>query len=349
MLAVTLQLALPNTLWLRLPPELRDAYETAIRHVRYPHAENTKLAYERAWTGWAAHCQLVQVEALPAHPLHVIGYLNELSKTMAPNTVRLQLSAIAAIDLGHAAARQIQRPSLRRHPIVARWLKGWSKKNPSAPRRRARALQPTDLEHVIATAAEPGFNQSRVAHAARFARDKALIVLGVGGALRVSELCDLQLEHLTLRPRGVRVFVARAKNDQGGFGKERVVLAQKRLCPVEALEQWLRVRGAAAGPVFCPIARGGLLELEPDGARLRRLSYRQAMRMVTDRLRAGGFVAGGTSHAMRVTCATLMKDEPLSAVMAHGNWRTPRIVADYQRQGDLWDDDANPTSGLFDG
>jgi integrase len=335
------QLALPDTLWLRLSPALREAYERAAEHVRNPHAPNTKRAYERAWTAWAAYCEAHGVPALPVHPRWLTGYL-QVQDHKAPNTVRLQLAAIAAIDQGDAAAKNEQRVPLRRHPVVARWLKGWSRDHPAAPQRRARAFRPFELGRVLELAAEPGFNTSRVAHAARFARDKAMICVGAGGALRISELCELEMQHQKLEPGSLWLFVAKAKNDQGGLGHERVVFAQRQCCPIEALRQWLRVRGPEAGPVFCPIGRDGQLELGQA------LSQRQGMRMVTDRLRAAGF-EDSSSHSMRATFGTLAKNWPLSAVMQHGGWRTARIALRYQHQGKLFDERENPTSGLFDG
>lgn len=334
------QLALPSTLWLRLSPGLREAYERAAQHVQNPHAPNTQRAYERAWTAWATYCEAHGVAPLPVHPRWLTGYL-QAQDDKAPNTVRLQLAAIAAIDQGDAAARGEQRTPLRRHPVIARWLKGWARDHPAAPKRRARALQPLELARVLELAAEPAFNASRVAHTARYARDKALICVGVGGALRVSELCELQMHEARIEPQGLWLYVARAKNDQGGLGHERVVMRQRQCCPVEALRQWLAVRGLEPGPVFGPIARNGLLELGAP------LSQRQAMRVITERLRA--VLDQTSSHSMRATFGTLACDWPLSAVMAHGNWHSPRVALGYQRQGKLFDARENPTSGLFDG
>lgn len=335
------QLALPDTLWLRLSPSLRIAYERAAERVRMPHAENTRIAYERAWLAWAEYCEAHGAPALPVEPRWLLGYLDHQVEK-APNSVRLQLAAIAAMDQGDAAAKNEARLALRRHPVVQRWLKKWAKENPLAALRRAPALRLVDLSRVLELAAEPAFNASRVAHAARFARDKALICVGVGGAMRISELCDLAMHEQKLEARSLWIYVRKAKNDQGGLGHERVVFAQRQCCPVEALRQWLRVRGDLPGPVFCPIGRDGLLELGTP------LSRRQAMRTVTDRIRAAG-VRDATSHTMRATFGTLAKNWPLSAVMAHGGWQTARIALRYQRQGKLFDERENPTSGLFDG
>ncbi|HKY36498.1 MAG TPA: tyrosine-type recombinase/integrase [Polyangiaceae bacterium] len=339
------QLALPDTLWLRLSPALRQAYERAAERVRNPHSENTKRAYERAWMAWAAYCELHGVAPLPVHPRWLIGYL-DAQDDKAPNTVRLQLAAIAAIDQGDAAAKNERRLALRRHPVVARWLKSWARDHPEAPRRRARAFRPFELGRVLELAAEPGFNCSRVAHAARFARDKALICVGIACAMRISELCELELHEQKIdeETRSLWVFVRKAKNDQRGRGHERVAFAQKKCCPVEALKQWLRLRGCSPGPVFCPIARNGVLQVGAG------LSERQGMRMVSERLRAAGVgFEDASSHSMRATFGTLAKDWPLSAVMAHGGWLSSRAALKYQRQGKLFDERENPTSGLFDG
>ncbi|AMA60076.1 site-specific integrase [Bradyrhizobium sp. CCGE-LA001] len=45
-------------------------------------------------------------------------------------------------------------------------------------------------------------------------RDRALLLLGFGGAFRRSELVALDVEHLEVAAEGLRVFIARSKTDQ---------------------------------------------------------------------------------------------------------------------------------------
>ena len=341
------QLALTGWLAPGLPDGLRQSYERAAEHVRHPEASNTRRTYESKWAAWAKHCAALEhldIVPLPIAPGHLVGYLQNLSdEGAAPNTVRLHLAALCALDAGHAlSVGDKDRPPLRKTYVVQRWLKGWSRLNPVAPRRRASAITRPELVRVVETAQEPGFNACRAAHTVRYARDRAMLAIGVAGALRISELIALDLSDVTASPVGLRIVVRRAKNDQSGEGQVKVVLpqAKKIICPVEAFLEWQRARGAVPGPLFCAISRGGELALGAG------LSERQGMRIVTDRCQAAGLVHV-TSHSMRATFYTLSKGKPLSDVMAHAGSKSVKVALGYQRQGELYDPEENPTAGLF--
>lgn len=344
---MTAQLVIPGSAFPALPEPLGRAYERAIGYIRNPHAANTIRAYKAAWERWAVHCPRVPCDPLPVEPLHLVGYLQELTDEQhkAPNTVRLELAALCALDAAHALATgDLERPSLRANHLVQRWLKGWGKDNPRAPRRRAPALTVAELGRVLREAQEPAKNASRIAHAALYARDRAIITIGVAGGFRVNELCALELGDVELVAGGVRVRLRRAKNDQQGEGHERVLLPQaaKLHCPAAAFEAWARIRGAVPGPLFCPIRRTGLLEL---GARLDEAA---AMRVIVNRCKAAE-LERVTSHSLRATFYTLTKRKPLSDVMKHVNSRSVQTALNYQRSASLFDPDTNPTSGLLDG
>lgn len=347
------QLALPPAFLSRLSPELREAYERAAAHVRAPHSVNTEKAYAAAWEAWAKHCERLALELatpaiaapLPVRPQLLVGWLQLLSdQGAAPNSVRLKLAAVCAIDQGHAAAAgERERLSVRKHPVVQRWLKGWARKVRGVAKKQAPAMAVAQLVHVLERAAEPAKNASRVAHAMRYARDKAILTLGCATGLRASSLAALERSDVELSPRGLIVRVRGSKTDQQGTEDDRKdVLPQARrtICPVEAMDQWLRVRGDAAGALFVGISRAGELAETP-------LTKGQLERVVSERCRAAG-VEGATSHSMRATIGTLSKDRPLAQVMQYVGWKSARTAAGYQRRGKLLDPDGF-TAGLFDG
>lgn len=355
--AVT-QLQIRGWLGTRLSPELRDAYERAAERVKEPHAPNTRAAYRAVWRDWGNHCAALGLDPSPPfEPLFVIGYLESLTSggrvlrndgepgrqklELAPNTVRLHLAALCSLDEAEQAASGAARGKFRHHPVIVRWLKSWATQHPIAPRKRAQALTPRELERVVNLAAEPGHNQSRIAHAARYARDRCMLVLGTAAAVRVSELSALDVRDVFESAEGLTVFVRRSKSDQHGKGHTRGLHPQARrvVCPLEAWRQWMQVRGTSPGALFVPIARNGLLELE------QRLPEQACMRVITSRCQAAG-LEHVTSHSLRRTFATLSKHRPTVDVMRHGNWKSAQVVAGYQDDGKLFEN--SPTRGLFD-
>lgn len=326
------------------------AAEAATRRVLEPHSERTKSAYRIAWERWGRHCAEFSVRPLPIDPKDLIDHLEWMrTNGAAPNTVRLALAALSSLDQASRITAGDQRPlSVRTHPTVKRWLQGWSADpaNPRAPRKQAPALHPSELEHLLRIAAEPvarGSNRSPAQHVAKYIRDRAMILLGVCAALRVSELVALDHGDVQRVERGLRVLVRRSKVDQHGEGALIGVSPQAHLirCPVDAMAQWWKLRGDHDGPLFVGVERSGALSRE-------RLCGRQAQTVISQRARAAGLELV-TSHSMRATFATLASErgKPLHKIAEQGRWRSLNVLRGYVRQGELFDQ--NPSAGLLDG
>jgi integrase len=85
-------------------------------------------------------------------------------------------------------------------------------------------------------------------------RDHAIILVGFASGLRRSDMARLRTEHVHLNedPKRMRLWVPISKTDQEGRGRD-VWIDRGELeytCPVRILQQWLKVRGSWAGPVF---------------------------------------------------------------------------------------------------
>jgi integrase len=315
----------------------------ALRHVKNPEAKATRRAYESAWAAWVTHCRKFAWQVLPIEPAHLVVYLQVLTETHAPNTVRLHLSALSQLDIGARATPSNTQPqSIRSHPIVARWYKGWSREHAKAPRKQAPIITGAELEHLLSVAAEPGYRQSRAAHAPRYARDRAAIVLGICAGLRVSELAELALGDVASNARGLTVTVRRSKANQDGKDDPRGVMPQGTLvrCPVDAWRAWLAVRGTEPGPAFVAIGRDGVLGTD-------HLDEGSLARAIQARARAAGLVLV-TSHSMRATLATLAteKGKDMIAIANQGGWASLDVLRGYVRRGNLFVN--NPTAGLLD-
>jgi integrase len=88
-------------------------------------------------------------------------------------------------------------------------------------------------------------------------RDRALLLLGFGGAFRRSELVALDVSDLAETDDGLRVRIRRSKTDQEGHGETIAIVRGEVACPVKALRAWLDAAGITEGPVFRSIRKGG--------------------------------------------------------------------------------------------
>jgi integrase len=129
-------------------------------------------------------------------------------------------------------------------------------------------------------------------------RDRALLLVGFGAALRRSELSALRVEHLAWHARGVVVLVARSKTDQLGAGVEVPIhAAPGPLCPVDALRAWLDAAGITSGSVFRSVSRWGRVGEALDGRHVAEVVKRAARRVGLDPRELGG-------HSLRAGFAT---------------------------------------------
>jgi len=90
-------------------------------------------------------------------------------------------------------------------------------------------------------------------------RDAALVLAGLAGGFRRSELAGIHLCDLKFSADGVVVSVRKSKTDQEGAGREVGLPfgASQDACPVRSLRAWLDAAGITDGPVFRSVARYG--------------------------------------------------------------------------------------------
>jgi integrase/recombinase XerC len=165
-----------------------------------------------------------------------------------------------------------------------------------------------ELASADATAsADTDASTSERTAAALALRDVAVLELLYASAIRVSELCELDLGGLDLDRRTVRVF--------GKGGKERVVPVG--VPAVRAVTRWQET----GRPVLVGAASGSALFL---GARGGRLDPRTARRIVHARLDAAG------PHAIRHTAATHLLEggadlRSVQEILGHSSPATTQI------------------------
>lgn len=219
----------------------------------YLHAatrDNTRRSYQSA----ARHFEVEWGGFLPATADAIARYLVDHAESLAINTLRQRLAALAQwhIDQGF--------PDPTKAPVVRKVLRGIQELHP-AQEKRARPLQIGQLEHLaqwldqaIASAAASHDRPAQLRHT----RDKALLLLGFWRGFRGDELTRLHVEHVDAIPgEGMTCFLSRTKGDRAHNGTTFKAPALARLCPVNSYIAWVELAGLTDGAVFRGINRWG--------------------------------------------------------------------------------------------
>ena len=294
--------------------------------------DGTRRVYRSAWRSYVARCQSLGREPLAGDPGLLAMYATHRADAgVAVSTLRVDLAAIRTAHLLAGVALDL------RHPQLAMVVEGITRGRGTRPARQA---VPDVLRQLLAACPPTG---------ALGVRDRAMLLLGFGAALRRSELVALQLGNVTPVPgRGLRLLVRRSKTDQHGQGQEVAVCAnpaEPLLCPVVALDAWLVHRnratdldwtGAAGSraqrPLFCAVTKAG----RPTGAML---SDKAVARLIKDTATRAGLDAERYSgHSLRAGLATAAGDAgaALPDLMRQTRHKSTQVALAYLRPADLW-------------
>jgi integrase len=115
-------------------------------------------------------------------------------------------------------------------------------------------------------------------------RDRALLLVGFGGALRRSELVALDVRDIQEIATGLLVTIRGSKTDQERAGATIAIARGDVACPTKALLGWLDAAGVESGPIFRPIDKGGTV-------RTTRLTDRSVANIVKAYAERAGFDA----------------------------------------------------------
>lgn len=209
---------------------------------------------ERSYAEGVRHFEEMWGGLLPATPARVTAYLAHYAPTLAHNTLRNRLAALAKWHSAHGFTDPT------RDPAVRATLKGIRSVHHTRERRAA-PMQLRDLEAVdrwaAAAIAQADANGDR-SMSLRARRDRALILLGFWRGFRSDELLRLRLEDITVVPgQGMRLYLPRSKGDRQAAGVVHTLPALSRLCGVAAVQDWSAVACLAEGPLFRAIDRYG--------------------------------------------------------------------------------------------
>ena len=226
-----------------MPEALRDAVRSALEYQRNDKAGATRRAYASDFRDFAAWCESVEQPSMPAHFGTVAAYLATLvDRKLKAATIRRRLAAIrhahvsqgfdaptdsAALGAVHRGIRRkIGTRQDQKAPITAKVLGALLKKTP---------------DNLTGS------------------RDRAILLIAFGAALRRSEVVGLDIDDVELTHQGAFVHIRQSKTDQEGAGHMVPVPSGSKFKPIEALKNWLRDSRRSAGSLFVRIRKGGVL------------------------------------------------------------------------------------------
>ena len=190
-------------------------------------SSNTRRVYASRWRAWEAWCIASNRTPVPALPLEVAAHVTWLSAAgRSMSTINATLAAIRVVHL----ERGLDDPTAAAG--VRQVRAGLSRTLGIAAQKQAHALAPVELRRMLATCDRDGV---------RGVRDRALLLVGFAGALRRSEISNLDAGDIEKRPTGLALTLRRSKGDQEGRGTVVGVArgAHPESDPVSALNAWL--------------------------------------------------------------------------------------------------------------
>ncbi len=307
----------------RLPHSLAPLAERAAELGRAAKAPRTLAAYRADWQAFVAWCQDRGLGFLPAEPQTLGLYIADRSRGIAQLNPRSLERAIAGILYRH----RLEGHALdRRHSAIAEVLAGAKREKPN-PLRQALPLTAPRLKRLLEACGQDIVG----------IRDRALLLTGFYGALRRSELVGIDLEHLQEEGGGYRLVIPRSKTDQEGEGALVGLprAGEESLCPVLALEAWLRHADIDGGPVFRGIDRWGRVSLY-------RLSERAVNLILKSLAKSAGFskaeIAGISGHSLRAGHITQAYEKNVAEaqIQSQARHRNPASTRRYNRAATLF-------------
>jgi site-specific recombinase XerD len=325
--------------------ELEELSRRAALYATRAKGDGTRRAYRSAWRSFEAWCRDLGREPLGADPDTIAMYVVRCADAgFAVSSIRVALAAIRTAHLLAGLSVDL------RHPRLAMVLEGVTRAKGVRPRRQATPAVPGVLRLMLAKRSSADIPLG--------ARDRAMLLLGFGAALRRSELVALTIGDVETVPgRGLRLLVRRSKTDQHGAGQAIAVWAnpdQPGVCPLVAVDTWLAHRRQAADldwtasatsraerPLFCAVTKAGRL----TGVAL---SDKAVVRLVKRAAAAAGLDPERFSgHSLRAGLATAAGDNGagLAELMRQTRHKSTEVALGYLRPADLWRN--NVTEKLF--
>lgn len=209
--------------------------EQARAYLENEQSPRTKKTYCSQWKVFSTFCSQHGLAPLPASVETVAAYLTWRAQHAGASTLTVTL---AALDDQHARAGH-ERPGRREE--IKRLLRGIRRTIGTASAQKAPFT--LDVLHEALACIPATLTGTR---------DRALLLLGFGGAFRRSEIAALTLADIAFVPQGIKVFVRSSKTDQEKHGRVVGIPYGRnpQTCTPTAIRKWLDDAGIYEGRLF---------------------------------------------------------------------------------------------------
>lgn len=298
-----------------------------LRRARW--ARNTEIGYGYDWAAFQRWCAAFEKCSLPADGETLCLYVAySLRRGNKVNTVSRRVTAVTHYhELAELPSPLI--PEVRQLLDAAQRLRG------EKPR-EMRPLLLSQLGEIARALLREGTPLSL--------RNRALLVVGFGSALRRSSIVELSLADVQFLDNGLLLHLQREKNDQEGHGRYIGLPRGQHVetCPERALRDWLEIRGPDVGPLFTQFNRRGGVTLRPMAARMvATLVKRSVERLGLDPTDYGG-------HSLRAGFVTAAGEAGAGELLiaAQTGHRSMAVLRKYFRRRDVFRANACAMIGL---
>ena len=234
------------------------------------YASNTIRNYRSSWRSFKRWCgDAGGLNSLPTSPQTCIDHASWcLAEGLRLETVYLRLKAINHYHQEHRFA-------LPYDASVRQFMRNAQRALQEKPQGKA-ALSPPQLRQIST-------KLRRRSHPVDV-RDRCMIVLCFACGWRCSELVSLNLTDVRWVRAGIVLWLGKSKTDQEGQGRFVGIPHGDRLstCPLQALDEWLELRGQWQGPLFTQLNGYGRVTQRRLGADGVRRAVKRGLAMIGD-------------------------------------------------------------------
>ena len=280
------------------------AYFEAAKGAISPNTERALRADVHVFTTW---CRERQTTAFPARAETLVTFVNEMSVSRTPATVRRYLSSIATVHKGLGETNPVETASVR---FAVRRMHR---------RRGRRQAQVQGLTWPLRNRLVEATGDRLID-----ARNRALLCVAYDTLLRRSELVGLRVTDLLEEMDGSATVLLRAgKTDAEGRGAA-LFLGRDTVALVNA---WRSRSGISDGRLFRAIGRNDSVHEKLDASQVPRIYKRMARQAgLPDELVEA---LGGHSTRVGAVQDMIACGIELPAILQSGRWKTTRMVQRY--------------------